>query len=350
MTSLSLTPPATVPHATEILIESGILKSLGSSLQKLGSFDRYFIIADAGISEITKTVVASLKNPPVYLVHTGDASKSFSEVETITAFLLEHHASRKSCVIGIGGGMVTDLAGFTASVFMRGVPCVLIPTSLLAMVDAAIGGKTAINSAGTKNIIGTITHPRAIIIDIDLALTLPKNQFAQGMTEVVKIAAVRDEEFFCWLEKNLSKILLRDRAAVTQCITRSVELKKKIVEEDERELFVRMFLNFGHTVGHAVEACSEYQLSHGEAISIGMALELAMTDCSDSERITSLLIKLGMPLSIPSSLDPDALWKRMRSDKKNTAGEVRIVVPSMLGEAIVKIITREQFFSAIHAA
>ncbi len=137
---------------------------------------------------------------------------------------------------------------------------------------------------------------------------------------------------------------------MTQCITRSVELKKKIVEEDERELFVRMFLNFGHTVGHAVEACSQYHLSHGEAISIGMALELAMTNCSDSERITSLLMKLAMPLSIPSSLDPEELWKHMQNDKKNTAGEVRIVVPSMLGEAIIKTITREQFFHAIHAA
>ncbi len=343
MQTLTLTAPAHAPRATSIVIGKDTLTALPKILKDLKA-DRVAVLFDAGIKTIADGIIKNLgPNVIPVAVASGDASKSLAEVEKIVKKLLDAGATRKTVFVCIGGGMLTDLGGFAASIFMRGVPCVLVPTTMLGAVDAAIGGKTAVNSGGRKNMIGTIAQPHAVVIDMKLLLALPEAQLKEGLVEVIKIAAIVDLPFFEWLEDNIMAVLKRDDEACFECVSRAVEAKVKIVEADEHDREERLLLNFGHTVGHAVEALSNYEMAHGTAVGIGMRAEMALAKFKDARRVSALLDLLGLPSNIPASMKPAALWQAMQSDKKNEGGEVRVAVPTHIGEGSVHAVTEKDF-------
>jgi len=342
MHTITLTPPAATEAVTTIHIASGAWKEI----QALTKGKRTVVLYDSAIKDIAQPVIESLDNPLCIDVPSGDASKSLQSAEKIVEALLDAGCDKKTIMICIGGGMLTDLGGFVASIFMRGITCILMPTTLLGMIDASIGGKTAVNTADRKNMIGTITHPQAVIIDLELLDSLPKKQLCEGLAEVIKIAAMLDLPFFEWLEENLDAVLAVHPEAMEECVLRAVQAKVDVIEQDAHDRDVRLLLNFGHTVGHAIEAYSRYRLSHGEAISIGMVAEMKLAG-KEYQHVEALLKKAGLPCVIPKDYSREELWKAMLTDKKNEGGIVKTAIPGNLGEGIITILTKESFLTFV---
>ena len=345
MPSFTFTPTWPEPEPTSVIIEPGALEGLPRIVASLGEQYVPTILYDVGIAPVAERIARALETASLMSVESGDASKSLSSVERIVAEMLAAGCGRQTVLIVVGGGMLTDLGGFIASTFMRGIPFILVPTTSLAMIDAAIGGKTAVNVRGRKNMLGTIAEPRAIVADIDLLLSLPEKQYREGLVEAVKIAAIADAELFEWMEAHLDGVLHRNPNLVTEFVSRSVALKLEITKEDLMDEDVRLLLNFGHTIGHAVEALMQYTISHGDAVSIGMALEMELAAFPDRDRILVLLHKLGTPTMLPSSglISAEALWRIMLTDKKNVDGEVRMSVPDGIGTGMVEVIDPDRF-------
>lgn len=307
-------------------------------------------VGGGGVAIVTNDVVAPLYLQKVKLalgvvqvaeviVRDGEESKSWGGVEQVVDGLIAARLGRDGLVIALGGGVIGDLAGFAAAVYQRGVPLVQVPTTLLAQVDSSVGGKTAINHAAAKNMIGAFHQPRAVISDVATLDTLPCRELRSGIAEVIKHGLALDAEFFGWLESNVEKLLSRDRRALTHAVRRSCELKAQIVAEDERESGSRALLNFGHTFGHAIEAGAGYGAwLHGEAIAAGMvmAAELSalMAGLKKTEvgRVRDLLKRAGLPVAGPA-LAPEALIELMALDKKAAKGRNRFIVLEALGRA-----------------
>jgi 3-dehydroquinate synthase len=269
----------------------------------------------------------------------GESSKTLDNVACVLDALAALGASRDAAVIALGGGVVGDLAGFAAATWMRGVDFVQLPTTLLAMVDSSVGGKTGVNLAAGKNLAGAFHQPRAVFIDTATLATLPGREYAAGLAEVVKYGAIGDAAFFERLEANAAALDARDEDALAEAIAFSCRYKAGVVARDERELGERALLNFGHTFGHALEAERGYgDLLHGEAVAIGMVLaarlsaELGRAPAADGERLARLLSRFGLPVAPPHA-DADALLARMRLDKKNVSGRLRLILWRGIGNA-----------------
>ena len=314
-----------------IHIGNDTLHSLPSIIEKLQS-DKIVILHDDQVLHVAKNISNLIPNADLVSVPSGEQSKSLQEVERITNALLEKHVSRDSVLILVGGGMLTDLGAFVASIYMRGIRFISIPTSLLCMVDAAIGGKNGIDVGMAKNILGRFTHPEAILMDTTVLETLPDTKISEGLVEVIKKAAILDAECFTWLENSLDRIVTRDETALLECIEHAVRMKTEVVEADEREGNVRAYLNFGHTVGHALEAASKFQLPHGQAVSRGIVAEMQLANFTEQDRITRLLQAIAMPLDGFSKDNVDTLWEIMENDKKTRNKNVIIAVPKTIGE------------------
>jgi len=267
----------------------------------------------------------------------GEAYKTLETVEDILDTLIEGGANRDTTVIALGGGVVGDIAGFAAACYMRGVDFIQVPTTLLAQVDSSVGGKTGVNHASGKNLIGAFHQPRAVLIDTETLQTLPDRELKAGLAEVIKYGAIVDADFFAWLEANVDALLARDPQALAVAIRRSCELKAEIVAEDERESGRRAILNFGHTFGHAIERCQGYgEWLHGEAVAAGMvmAAQLSSGDIALAERIANLLERAGLPTR-PPAIDALDLLAAMGMDKKVQQKRLRFVLLRGLGEAFV---------------
>ncbi|ALD15463.1 3-dehydroquinate synthase [Buchnera aphidicola (Aphis glycines)] len=276
------------------------------------------------------------------IISDGEQFKTLNEVEMVISALLEKKHSRDTTLIALGGGVVGDLTGFAASIYQRGVRFIQIPTTLLAQVDASIGGKTGVNHLLGKNMVGSFWQPSSVIIDINFLQTLPYNELISGVSEIIKYAVIFDETFFNWLEKNIEKILLLDHKSMCFCIKKCCELKSKIISLDERENNFRALLNFGHTYGHAIEAHSGYgSWLHGEAISVGMVMAARTSELlgylkkSDYNRIISLFKTVGLPIKGPKNMSAVAYLPYMMRDKKVISGEMRLVLPVSIGKAKV---------------
>jgi 3-dehydroquinate synthase len=270
----------------------------------------------------------------------GETHKTLESASRIFAALAELKASRDACVIALGGGVIGDLTGFAAACWMRGIAFLQMPTTLLAMVDSSVGGKTGVNLAQGKNLVGAFHQPRAVIIDTDTLATLPPRELRAGFAEVVKYGALGDAEFFAWLEANAHDLLARHPEAIAHAIATSCRHKAAIVARDETEQGERALLNFGHTFAHALETASGYGvLLHGEAVAIGMVLaarlsaQLGHAPGADAERLAALLARLGLPTAIPSVLEADALLALMQLDKKNLSGRLRLILWRGVGKA-----------------
>jgi len=278
----------------------------------------------------------------VSCIPAGESSKSLDGFAELMRELADFGATRDACVFALGGGVVGDLAGFAAACWMRGIDCVQLPTTLLAMVDSSVGGKTAVDLPQGKNLVGAFHPPRAVFADTTTLRTLPDRELRAGLAEVVKYGAIRDAGFLDWLAGNAAALLRRDDAALAEAIARSCAHKAAIVERDPFEHGERALLNFGHTFGHAIEAEQGYGgLNHGEAVAVGMVLAarlstaLGLAPAADAARLATLLDGFGLPTTLPARLAPEALFARMRLDKKADAAGLRFVLWDGAGAARV---------------
>jgi 3-dehydroquinate synthase len=272
-------------------------------------------------------------------VEDGEQAKRWQNVDRVCDALLEARCGRDTLLVALGGGVVGDLAGFVAAVYQRGIPFVQVPTTLLAQVDSSVGGKTAINHARGKNMIGAFHQPRAVISDTALLDTLPDRELRAGLAEVIKHGLALDAGFTEWLEKNMEKLLARERQAVGYAVRRCCELKARIVAADERESGQRALLNLGHTFGHAIEGGAGYGTwLHGEAIAVGMVMaaelsvRLGVLSGLDLDRVRTLIARAGLPTTGPA-LSPERLVELMAVDKKAEHGKIRFVLLQSIGHA-----------------
>jgi 3-dehydroquinate synthase len=275
-----------------------------------------------------------------FLLEDGEAHKSFANVGMALEALAALGATRDACVVALGGGVVGDLAGFTAACWMRGIDFIQMPTTLLSMVDSSVGGKTGVNLAAGKNLVGAFHQPRAVVADIGTLDSLPGREYRAGLAEVIKGAAIGDSAFFTWLEQHADALAVRDEAALVQAIATKVRYKAGVVARDETEQGERALLNLGHTFGHALETAGRYSvLLHGEGVAIGMLLaarlseRLGLSTQADTLRLRRLLERIGLPIAVPSGFDAEQLLALMRLDKKNTAGTLRLILWRGIGRA-----------------
>ncbi len=254
--------------------------------------------------------------------------------------MLEDKFARDSVVIALGGGVVGDIAGYVAASYTRGVPYVQIPTTLVACVDSSIGGKTAVDTAYGKNLIGAFHQPWAVFIDVNTLLTLKAKEIREGLAEVIKYGVIKDSELFSFLDEKMDLVFSYNKEALSYIIRTGCEIKGYVVENDERESNLRKILNFGHTVGHAVENLSDYTISHGEAISIGMvtegkiAVEMKIWNENELDKMTALIQKAGLPTEVPHYMKVEKIIDAMKLDKKARGGIIEMVLPQSIGEMV----------------
>ena len=272
----------------------------------------------------------------------GEEHKDWQTLNLVFDALLARGCDRKTVLFALGGGVVGDMAGFAAASYMRGVPFVQVPTTLLAQVDSSVGGKTAINHPLGKNMIGAFYQPARVVCDLATLDTLPPRELSAGLAEVIKYGPIADMDFLAWIEANIEALMRRDRAALAHAVRRSCEIKAEVVGQDERESGLRAILNFGHTFGHAIEAGLGYgEWLHGEAVGCGMVMalqlsrRLGLVDEAFAQRVTQLVARAGLPTAGPA-LGADRYLELMRVDKKAEAGEIRFVVIERPGQAGVR--------------
>lgn len=327
----------------QIFVGAGILRQAGKWLKEAGLSGRLVIITNPVVqslcgSELRKRLVADGFTATVLTVADGEEQKSLETAGRLYAELTTACAERAMPILAMGGGVIGDLAGFVAATYMRGVPLVQIPTTLLAQVDSSIGGKVAVNHGQLKNKIGAFYQPRLVISDIATLKTLPAREFANGLAEVIKGAVIRDRDLFAFLENNLDRI--KDEAVLEEVVFRSAGIKARVVEQDEMDLGLRNILNFGHTVGHAIESVSGFGVGHGQAVAMGMiaaariACRMGLFKDGELTRLRSLIEAAGLPVEMPR-LNVKKVIQAMKHDKKISGGRVRFVLPRAIGDVFV---------------
>tara|TARA_R110002096_G_scaffold200639_11_gene384715 strand:- start:8683 stop:9792 length:1110 start_codon:yes stop_codon:yes gene_type:complete len=328
----------------DVIVGSGLLANLGDRIASLsGLAKRCAIITEERVGPLYGEAVAESLQDAGFQTETitvpaGESSKSMNVVTYICREMLKLGFDRKAFVVALGGGVIGDLAGFCASIFQRGVPYIQVPTTVLSQVDSSVGGKTGVNTPEGKNLLGAFHQPKLVIADVDTLKTLPDREFREGFAEIIKHAAIRDAEMIELIEKQGD-----DRTGITELIARNVALKAGVVEEDERETSgTRALLNFGHTVGHGVEAAAGYgELLHGEAISIGIMAALRLSTKlsglkpAEAERVEKLLQQFSLPRTLPGTFRTNAIIDLMMRDKKFSEGAIRFVLLKELGSAFV---------------
>jgi 3-dehydroquinate synthase len=298
------------------------------------------VIADRTVADLhLYRLLPYLSPPPAVLTFSpGEASKSLASAERLLEELAQARVGRDGVIVAFGGGVAGDLAGFVAATWLRGVRLIQVPTTLLAAVDASVGGKTAVNLAAGKNLVGAFYQPQMVIIDTDFLQTLPAKDLAAGLAESVKHAVIRDVDFLTWHEREAERIISREPAAVTELIARNCTIKAGVVSQDERESGLRAILNYGHTIGHAIEYLLGYELRHGECVALGMIAENELA-CGRrllpreaAERIRELLGRFGLPIRLPRRLPSDELLAACRVDKKVRNASINFVLIEGIGQ------------------
>lgn len=329
-----------------IFIEEGCLDKVGTDLAKRNIAKFYCIIADDRVAGLYgKRLLDSLAEAGIKAelisFPEGESSKTLQTVADLASRLADKGMGRRDALIALGGGVTGDLTGFLAATYMRGVPFVQIPTTLLAQVDSSVGGKTGVDIPEGKNLVGAFYQPKAVYIDSAVLKTLTREQLLSGLAEVIKYGVIRDHEFLNFLDKNHRKILDLDSDIIGMVIKTCCRIKAEVVEADEREADLRRILNFGHTIGHAVEAASNFSILHGQAVAIGM---VAVTRISvakgvlmkeEAEWITRIIEKFGLPTKIPPELDRKKITTYLATDKKVVGGRVFYVLPTSVDRIII---------------
>jgi 3-dehydroquinate synthase len=329
----------------DILIGRGLLDQAGKHLKDCGFNGRLVIISNPVAQKLygealRERLSADGFQVTILSVADGEEQKSLDVAGRLYTELSDCYAERTTPILALGGGVIGDLSGFVAATYMRGVPLVQIPTTLLAQVDSSIGGKVAVNHGKLKNGIGAFYQPKLVIADTATLKTLPAEEFANGMAEIIKSAVIKDNEFFAFIENNLGKIKTLDDTAIEKIVFRSASIKANVIIQDELDTGLRNILNFGHTTGHAIETVSDFGVEHGHAVAIGMmvaariAEKLGFFDNNGLTRLKSLLKSAGLPTKMPR-LNSDKIIQAMKHDKKITGGKVRFVLPKAIGEVFI---------------
>jgi 3-dehydroquinate synthase len=331
-----------LPYPIEVV--PGSLKDLGTFARRLAPAHRYAIITDTHVGPLYGSVAGealSIDASDILVIPAGESSKTRGSWGWVTDHLIERGFGRDSAIIALGGGVIGDLAGFVAATYMRGIPIVQVPTSLLAMIDASIGGKTGVDTQAGKNLVGAFHPPAGVLVDPQLLATLPLRELRTGFAEALKHGAIADRGYFDSVVSAIPKVLYGRGAAgdsLTDVIVGSIAIKSGIVARDEHEGGVRKILNFGHTIGHAIEMLSGYELAHGEAVAIGMTLESSIAERvgiakqGTAAEIRSALSAAGLPVSMPAGMDADRILEVMQADKKVRAGSLQYALPRAIGE------------------
>ena len=323
---------------------------LGESIANLGKYlrtERVIVITDTNVFRLYHHYMDRF---PVVIIGTGEGNKSLGSIEMVLEKLLEFEADRSTFIIGFGGGIVCDLAGFAASIYMRGLKFGFVSTTLLSQVDASVGGKNGINFKGFKNMIGVFRQPEFVLCDYSLLQSLEKKEFIAGFAEIIKAAAIRDEALFTFLTESSDKSLAQDPITIHQIVNTAVKIKAAIVQNDEREKGERRLLNFGHTFGHAIEKLTG--MMHGEAVSLGMimaarlSVKLGVCSPDSASRLSDLLRQYGLPVNVP--LKPADIFDAMRKDKKRENEIIHFVLLRKIGEAETRPIAISELQSLIH--
>lgn len=347
------------PRSYPIHIGSGLVKDLGNYMKAFHYGKKALLISNPAVSALYGDVVKeSLVRSGFEVVAAeigdGEEHKTLATAEKLYDLAFSRELDRRCPVVALGGGVVGDVAGFVAATYLRGVPFIQVPTTLLAQVDSSVGGKVAVNHPKGKNIIGAFYQPGLVLADTDTLGTLPAREIKSGLAEVVKYGVIWNAGFFAWLEENIGKLLGGDQEALAVAVWESCGIKARVVEEDETEQGLRAILNYGHTVGHAVEALTEYKrFTHGEAVGIGMAAAarlaeaLGMLKTSDRLRIVNLVRETGLPVDLPEGLSPEDMIESFYHDKKVTGGRLTFVLPEGIGRVIVRKDVKENLLLAL---
>jgi 3-dehydroquinate synthase len=334
-------------HSYDILIGSGLLPSLGQRCAGIGLGSRVAVITNPTVNAIYGGIVGGALSEAGFAVTVieipdGEEYKSAVTLSAVYDALIEAALDRKSFIVALGGGVVGDLAGYAAATYLRGIPFVQVPTTLLAQVDSSVGGKTAIDHPRGKNLIGAFYQPRLVLIDVETLSTLPDREYRAGLAEVIKYGVAVDGPFFEYLEQQAENISARQQACLERVIRRCCEIKAHVVERDEKESGLRAVLNYGHTLGHAFEAVAGYrELVHGEAIAIGMVLAarisagLGHCSAADAERVTALVTRLGLSTRPPEA-ERSRLLAAILTDKKSHNGTISFICNKGIGQYAVE--------------
>ncbi|HIJ79493.1 MAG: 3-dehydroquinate synthase [Desulfobulbaceae bacterium] len=333
-------------RAYDIIIEKGLLPRIGADLAERNIAKRYVVVADSHVAElIGPQLMASLHGAGVaaelITFPRGEESKHLATVAELASKLARLGLDRKDALIALGGGVTGDITGFLAAIYMRGIPFVQIPTTLLAQVDSSVGGKTGVDIPEGKNLVGAFYQPRCVYIDSAVLLELPEAELLNGLAEVIKYSVIYDADFFEFLAKNREAILARDLAVLEEVVARCCAIKAEVVAADEREADLRRILNFGHTIGHAVEAASDYTLAHGLAVGLGMVAvcELAVGKGifakEEANRVRQLIADYGLPVEIPAEFANEQTKAFLKTDKKTVGGRPFFVLPTAIGKVVI---------------
>jgi 3-dehydroquinate synthase len=313
------------------------------------------VVGPLYLAQVAGSLRAAGKMVTEIVLPDGEEEKTWENLNRIYDALLRDKCDRKTTIVALGGGVIGDMAGFAAATYMRGVPFIQVPTTLLSQVDSSVGGKTGINHPLGKNMIGAFYQPRAVFADTSTLNTLPERELSAGLAEVIKHGAIIDAQFFGWIEDNIGRLMARDPAALAYAIQRSCEIKADVVKQDEREGGLRAILNFGHTFGHAIESGMGYgQWLHGEAVGCGMVMaaelsqRLGLIDAAIRERIAALVRAAGLPAVAPD-LGAGRWLELMQVDKKNEGGQIRFILLKPLGSPLITTVPQETLLAAIEA-
>ncbi|TET26403.1 MAG: 3-dehydroquinate synthase [Dehalococcoidia bacterium] len=329
----------------DVHIGPGMLTQTGHWLMESGLSDRAVIITNPIVKELygealEQNLAREGFEAVTLQVPDGEEQKSLDTATSLYHELSKCYAERTTPIIALGGGVIGDLAGFVAATYLRGVPLVQIPTTLLAQVDSSIGGKVAVNHDQLKNKIGAFYQPKLVISDISTLKTLPDKEFANGLAEVIKSAVVWDREFFTYLEMNLDSLKALSDRELEEAVFRSVKIKAEVVEKDEKDLGLRSILNYGHTIGHAIETAADFGIGHGEAIAIGMIAaarisnRMGILDIKELNRLTDFIRRADLMIETPR-LALERIIQAVRHDKKVMAGKIRFVLPKAIGDVFI---------------
>ncbi|MDP2916571.1 MAG: 3-dehydroquinate synthase [Dehalococcoidia bacterium] len=329
----------------EIFVGSGLLASAGRLIKDLGFRDKAVVITNPVVRDLygeklQSSLTGAGLNVAVLDVPDGEEQKSLKMAGRLYGQLSRFRAERSTPVLALGGGVIGDLAGFVAATYMRGLPLVQVPTTLLAQVDSSIGGKVAVNHGRLKNVIGSFYQPGLVISDIQTLKTLPAAQVRDGLAEVIKYGVIRDKGLFALVEGKIEQIKKLDEELLEEIVFRSARIKTEVVEKDEKDLGLRNILNFGHTVGHAIEALSDFKTAHGSAVALGMIAagrisnKLGYFKTEDLEKLIGVIERAGLPVKMPQ-FDIRKIMQTMTHDKKVLLGKVRFVLPKAIGNVFV---------------
>jgi len=332
-------------NSYEAYVGSGLLTLTGRWLKENRFPDKLVIITDPTVNRLygealNQSLTKEGFSVITLLVPEGEGQKSLETAGRLYHELTSSYAERTTPILALGGGVIGDLSGFVAATYLRGVPLVQIPTTLLAQVDSSIGGKVAVDHGQLKNKIGAFYQPRLVIADTDTLGTLPPGELANGLAEVIKSAAIRNNKFFAFLEKNLDRIKALDKMALEEIVFQSVKIKAEVVEKDERDSGLRNILNYGHTIGHAIESASDFEMGHGSAIAIGMlgaariSNKIGILDKNEIVRLKSIIEKAGLPTAMPN-LKVEKIIQAMKHDKKVWRDKIRFVLLKSIGSVFI---------------